>query len=160
MNYLIWPASLAGLISTAVIFGTDVFFLTVGRPALRSVAESAATEVMGFIHLFGDRRMPVWGILAMLSNFLLVLFNGSGHRGFYLFSMVLLILFVVIYERFSKPINRIQTEAAKNGRKTGQCSCVAGVLGPLTDDARSAAGRIHARPVRCIAVSSGWLFVM
>jgi len=115
MNHLIWPASLTGLISTAVIFGTDVFFLTVGRPALRSVAESAATEVMGLIHLFGDRRMPVWGILAMLSNFLLVLFNGSGHRGFYLFSVAMLILLVVIYERFSKPINRIQTEAAKTG---------------------------------------------
>ena len=38
--------------------------------------------------------------------------------------------------------------------------CVAGVSGPLTDDACSAAGRIHARPVRSIAVSSGWLFVM
>jgi len=30
MNFLLWPASLAGLISTAVIFGTDMFFLTVG----------------------------------------------------------------------------------------------------------------------------------
>jgi hypothetical protein len=35
MNHLKWSASVAGLISTAVIFGTDVFFLTVGRPALR-----------------------------------------------------------------------------------------------------------------------------
>jgi hypothetical protein len=68
MNRLIWPASLVGLISTAEIFGTDLFFLTVGRPALRATAESAATEVMGFVHLFGDRWMPVWGILAMLSN--------------------------------------------------------------------------------------------
>ncbi len=81
MNHLRWPASLAGLISTAVIFGTDVFFLTVGRPALRSAAESAATEVMGFIHLFGDRRMPPWGVLAILSNFLLALFNRSGDIG-------------------------------------------------------------------------------
>ena len=109
MNDLIWPASLAGLISTAVIFGTDMFFLTVGRPALRSAAESAATEVMGFIHVFGDRRMPIWGGLAILSNLLLV--------AFYLLSVSMLILFVVIYNRFSKPINRLQTEAAKAGRK-------------------------------------------
>ena len=34
MNHVIWPASLAGLISTAAIFGTDMFFLTVGRSAL------------------------------------------------------------------------------------------------------------------------------
>jgi hypothetical protein len=113
MNHLIWPASLAGLTSTAVIFGTDVFFLTVGRPALRLASQSAATEVMGFIHLFGDKRMPVWGILAMLSNLLLILFSRSGHRAFYLLSLSMLILFVVIYGRFSKPINRLQTEAAK-----------------------------------------------
>ena len=117
MNYLIWPASLAGLISTAVIFGTDMFFLTVGRPALRSAAESAATEVMGFIHVFGDRRMPIWGGLAILSNLLLVLFCKGGTRAFYLLSVSMLILFVVIYNRFSKPINRLQTEAAKAGRK-------------------------------------------
>ena len=115
MNHLMWMASLAGLISTAVIFGTDMFFLTVGRPALRSAAESAATEVMGFIHLFGDRRMPIWGIAAMLSNLLLTLFSASGYRAFYLFSLSMLILFVVIHNRFSKPINRLQTAAAKTG---------------------------------------------
>jgi hypothetical protein len=116
MNHLMWIASLAGFISTAVIFGTDMFFLTVARAALRSAAESAATEVMGFIHLFGDRRMPIWGILAISSNLLLVLFNGNGHRAFYLLSLTVLILFVVVYHRFSKPINRLQTEAAKTGR--------------------------------------------
>lgn len=115
MNHLVWPVSLAALLSTAVIFGTDIFFLTVGRPALRSAGESAATEVMGFIHLFGDKRMPIWGVLAMLSNSLLIVLSGSGRRGFYLLSLSVLILFVVIYGRFSKPINRLQTEAAKNG---------------------------------------------
>jgi hypothetical protein len=116
MNHLIWSASLAGLMSTAVIFGADMFFLTVGRPALRLALQSTATEVMGFIHLFGDRRMPVFGILAILSNLLLVLFSTSGHWTFYLLSLSMLILFVVIYDRFSKPINRLQTEAAKTGR--------------------------------------------
>ena len=115
MNHLMWMTSLAGLISTAVIFGTDMFFLTVGRSALRSAAESAATEVMGFIHLFGDRRMPIWGVSAISSNLLLVLFSGSSHRAFYLLSLSMLILFVVIYNRFSKPINRLQTAAAKTG---------------------------------------------
>jgi hypothetical protein len=115
MNHLIWPASLAGLTSTAVIFGADMFFLTVGRSALRLASQSTATEVMGFIHLFGDKRMPVWGIFAMVSNLLLILFGRSGHRAFYLLSLSTLILFVVVYERFSKPINRLQTEAAKTG---------------------------------------------
>ena len=113
MKYLVWPASLVGLISTAVIFGTDTYFLTVGRSALKLASPSAATEVMGFLHLFGDRRMPIWGVLAIFSNLLLVLLNRSGYRTLYLLSLSLLILFVVIYDRFSKPINRLQTEAAK-----------------------------------------------
>jgi len=36
---------------------------------------------------------------------------------FYLLSLSVLILFVVIYNRFSKPINRLQTEAAKTGAR-------------------------------------------
>jgi hypothetical protein len=117
MNHLIWPVSLVGILSTSVVFGTDMFFLTVGRPALRLASQSAATEVMGFVHLFGDARMPIWGVLAILSNLLLALFSRSGHRGFYLLSLAVLILFVVIYDRLSKPINRLQTEAAKTGER-------------------------------------------
>ena len=115
MNNLIWPVSLVGILSTAVVFGTDMFFLTVGRPGLRLASPSAGTEVMGFIHSFGDARMPIWGALAIFSNFLLALLGGSGHRGFHLVSLCMLILFVVIYNRLSKPINRLQTEAAKTG---------------------------------------------
>jgi hypothetical protein len=116
VNHLIWVASLAGFISTAVIFGTDMFFLTVGRPALRLASPSSGTEVMGFIHLFGDKRMPSWGVTAMLSNLLLALFRGNGYRAFYLLSLCMLIVFVVIYDRFSKPINRLQTDAATTRR--------------------------------------------
>jgi hypothetical protein len=116
MNHLIWPVSLVGILCTAVLFGTDMFFLSVGRPALRLASESAGTEVMGFIHLFGDARMPIWGVLAILSNLLLSLLSRDGHRGLYLLSFSVLILFVVVYNRLSKPINRLQTEGAKTGR--------------------------------------------
>jgi Domain of unknown function (DUF1772) len=117
MNHLILLVSLVGILSTAVVFGTDMFFLTVGRPALRLASPAAGTEVMGFFHLYGDARMPIWGVLAMLSNFLLALISRSGHRGFYIASLVMLILFVVIYNRLSKPVNRLQSEAAKTGGK-------------------------------------------
>ena len=115
MNHLIWPVSLVGILSTAVVFGTDMFFLTVGRPALRLASPAAGTEVMGFFHVYGDTRMPIWGVLAILSNLLLALFSRGGHRGFHFASLSMLILFVVIYNRLSKPINRLQTEAAKTG---------------------------------------------
>jgi hypothetical protein len=117
MNYLIWPASLVGILSTAVVFGTDMFFLTVGRPALRLASASAVTEVMGFVHLFADRRMPVPGVLAILSNVVLTVFGAHAHRSIYVVSLSTLILFVVTYDRFSKPINRLQTEAAKTRKQ-------------------------------------------
>jgi hypothetical protein len=37
-------------------------------------------------------------------------------RWFYLASLVMLILFVIAYGRLSKPINQIQSEAAKTGK--------------------------------------------
>ena len=47
MNHWMWPVSLVGILSTAVVLGTDMFFLTVGRPALRLASSATRTEVMG-----------------------------------------------------------------------------------------------------------------
>src|SRR5215475_10434892 len=111
MNHWMWAASLVGILSTAVVWGTDMFFLTIGRPALRLAATSAATEVMGFLHLFADARMPLWGVSAILSNILLAVLSGPGRRRFYAVSALMLLLFVIVYNQLSKPINRVQTEA-------------------------------------------------
>jgi hypothetical protein len=116
MNHWLWPLSLVGILSTAVVSGTDMFFLTIGRPALRLASASAGTEVMGFFHMFGDARMPVWGVSALLSNLVLAVFSKNEQRWFYVASALLLILFVIVYGRLSKPINRLQTEAAKTGK--------------------------------------------
>src|SRR3974390_1128360 len=119
MNHWMWLVSLVGILSTAVVFGTDMFFLTIGRPALRLASASAGTEIMGFFHMFADARMPIWGVSAILSNLLLVILSRGQQRWFYLASLLMLILFVVIYARLSKPINQIQTEAAKAGKSLG-----------------------------------------
>jgi hypothetical protein len=71
---------------------------------------------MGFLHMFADARMPMWGISAILSNMLLFVFSRTGQRWFYAVSVLMLLLFVIVYDRLSKPINRLQTEAAKTGR--------------------------------------------
>jgi hypothetical protein len=117
MNHSVWAVSLAGILSTAVIFGTDMFFLTIGRPALRMASPSASTEIMGFFHMFADARMPIWGVSAILSNIVLGLLNRSVQRWFYVAALVMLILFLGIYNRWSKPVNRLQTEAAKTGQR-------------------------------------------
>jgi hypothetical protein len=116
MNHWMWPVSLIGILSTAVIVGTDMFFLTIGRPALRLASPASGTEVMGFLHMFGDARMPIWGVSAILSNALLVVFSGSEQRWLYAASLAMLILFTIFYARLSKPINQLQTAAAKAGK--------------------------------------------
>jgi Domain of unknown function (DUF1772) len=117
MNYLILLARFAGILGTAVVCGTDMFFLTVGRPALKQASASAVTEVMGFFHLFADARMPIWGVLAIVSNGLLAVLSKGGQRWFNLASLLMLILFVGLYNILSRPINRIQTEAARTGKQ-------------------------------------------
>ena len=57
---------------------------------------------MGFFHMFADARMPIWGVSAILSNLLLVVLSRSGQRWFYLASLLMLILFVIIYNRLVK----------------------------------------------------------
>ena len=117
MNHWMWLFSLVGMLSTAVVLGTDVFFLTIGRPALRLASPAAGTEIMGFFHLFADARMPIWGVSAIVSNLLLVVVSRSEQRWFYVASLLMLVLFVMIYNRWSKPINRLQTQAAKTGER-------------------------------------------
>ena len=70
MNHWMWPVSLVGILSTGVVCGADMFFLTIGRPALRLASPSAGTEVMGFLHMFADARMPIWGRLGDLVQLL------------------------------------------------------------------------------------------
>lgn len=116
MNHWMWVVSLVGILSTAVVLGTDMFFLTIGRPALRLASPSAGTEIMGFFHMLADVRMPIWGVLAVLSNLWLAVVSRSGQRWFYLASVLMLILFVILYNLLSKPVNQIQTDAAKTGK--------------------------------------------
>jgi len=105
-----WAVSLVGILSTAVIWGTDMFFLTIGRPALRLATLSAQPKLWVFFTCFADARMPISGVSA------LVVFSRTGQRWFYAVSVLMLLLFVIVYNRLSKPINQLQSEAAKTGR--------------------------------------------
>ena len=59
-----WFAVIA-VLGTAVVYGTDVFCAMVQRPALARVDDRALVAVMGNVHHYGDRRMPVPGVLGM-----------------------------------------------------------------------------------------------
>ncbi len=112
-----WLVSLIGIQRTAVVCGTDMFFLTCGRPALRLASSSAGTEGYGFFPHVRRRADADLGCLAIFSNLLLAVLSRSEQSWFYLTSLFMLILFVIGYARLSKPINQIQTRAAKNGER-------------------------------------------
>jgi hypothetical protein len=58
MNHWTWLVSLVGGLSTAVLFGTDMFFLTIGRSALILASPFAGTEVMVFFTCSPTRGCP------------------------------------------------------------------------------------------------------
>jgi hypothetical protein len=108
-------AALLGVISTGVVYGTDAFSALVQRPALARVDDATLTAVMGNVHRFGDRRMPVPGILGIIAaGAACVLAALAGHLtqsatagG----ALLLLVGWVVLYLRISAPINRALTAA-------------------------------------------------
>ena len=61
-------AALIAVLSTGVVYGTDVFCALVQRPALARVDDATLTAVMGNVHRFGDRRLPVPGILGIVAS--------------------------------------------------------------------------------------------
>ena len=111
-------AAVIAVLSTGVIYGTDVFCARVQRPALARVDDAALTAVMGNVHRFGDRRLPAPGILGILgaaTASVLAALDGrpiaSATAGA---ALVLLVVWLLLYLRISAPINRALTVAADN----------------------------------------------
>jgi hypothetical protein len=98
------------VLGTAVVYGTDVFCAMVQRPALAHVDDRTLLAVMANVHRYGDRRMPVPGVLGMLAAAIsaaLAAVSGrwvqAGAGGL---AVGLLVVSLVIYLRVSAPINR------------------------------------------------------
>ena len=111
-------AALIAVVSTGVVYGTDVFCALVQRPALARVDDATLTSFMGNVHRFGDQRLPVPGILGIVASaaaFVVAALAGrtvaSAAAGT---ALALLIAWVLLYLRVSAPINRELTTAADN----------------------------------------------
>lgn len=112
-------AALIAVLGTAVVYGTDVFCAMVQRPALARVDDRALATVMGNVHLYGDRRMPLPGVLgfaAATTSAVLAAIAGQWIAAIAAAVAVgLLSAWIVLYARVSAPINRQLTEAANSG---------------------------------------------
>jgi len=113
-------AALIAVLGTGVVYGTDVFCAIVLRPALASVDDDALVAVMGSVHRYGDRRMPVPGVLGVLATATsAVLAAVAAHWAQAIAAgaaLVLLLVWLVLYTRVSAPINRQLTAAADAGK--------------------------------------------
>jgi hypothetical protein len=107
--------ALIAVLGTAVVYGTDVFCAMVQRPALVGVDDRALLAVMGNIHRYGDRRMPVPGVLGMIAAAISAALAAASGRwaqaGAAGIALGLLVVWLVIYLRVSAPINRQLTAA-------------------------------------------------
>lgn len=116
-------SALVAVLGTAVVYGTDVFCAMVQRPALAHVDDAALLAVMGNVHRYGDRRMPVPGVLGMVAAAITAAFAAASGRwtqaGAASVALGLLLVWLVLYLRVSAPINHRLTAAAdRNGPPT------------------------------------------
>jgi hypothetical protein len=108
--------ALIAVLGTAVVYGTDVFCAMVQRPALARVDDRVLVAMMGNVHRYGDRRMPVPGVLGVVTAATSVALAGWSGRwveaGAAGAAVGLLLAWLVLYLRVSAPINRQLTAAA------------------------------------------------
>ncbi|RZK54165.1 MAG: DUF1772 domain-containing protein [Hymenobacter sp.] len=109
-----WLVALA-LLSSGVVYGVDVFFALVARPALRRADEASLTQVLGHLHAVADARMPLFGVTALLSTGGLCWVAGgwatlSGRLA--LLALAGLLTQLAAYVRVAQPVNKRQTAAA------------------------------------------------
>jgi hypothetical protein len=113
-------AALIAVVGTAVVYGTDVFCAIVLRPALASVDDSALVAVMGRVHRYGDRRMPVPGVLGVVATGTsAVLATVAAHWAQAIaagVALLLLLIWLALYTQVSAPVNRQLTAAADAGK--------------------------------------------
>jgi hypothetical protein len=104
-----WFAVIA-VLGTAVVYGTDVFCAMVLRPALAHVDDRILLAVMGNIHRYGDRRMPVPGVLGLVAAAISAALAAASGRwnqaGVAGVAVGLLLAWLALYLTVSAPINR------------------------------------------------------
>ena len=114
-------AALIAVLGTAVVYGTDVFCAIVLRPALAMVDDSVLVAVMGRVHRYGDRRMPlpgVPGVIATATSAVLAMVAANWVQAIAAAAaLVLLLIWLLLYTRVSAPINRQLTAAAEAGQQ-------------------------------------------
>jgi hypothetical protein len=120
MTVLLDVLATAAALATAVIFGTDTVGALVMRPTYAAVDDATMTRVVGVAHRYGNARMPVPGILSVVAGAgaaLTAFLTGYPAAGVSAaVALLLLLIWLVLFNRISLPINKVFIEAAEAGR--------------------------------------------
>jgi len=119
LDLLTRTAALVAVLGTGVVYGTDVFCAMVMRPTLARIDDHTLVAVMGHVHRYGDRRMPVPGVLGILAAAIGSATAAVSARWAQAIcagvALAALLIWLLIYLRISAPINRQLTAAADAG---------------------------------------------
>lgn len=120
MTVLLDVLATAAALATAVIFGTDTLGALVMRPTYAALDDATMTRVVGLSHRYGNARMPVPGILSVVAGAaaaLTAFLTGRPAAGVAAgIALLLLLVWLVLFNRISLPINKAFIEAADAGR--------------------------------------------
>jgi Domain of unknown function (DUF1772) len=115
MSPIATAAALVGIGGTGVIYGTDVFSALVLCPAASQAKDSSVADLMGRIHEYGDKRLPVPGVVAMMGAAVTVGFaRSAATRGAAGVALLALAAWLAIYLSVSAPVNRRLRAAASS----------------------------------------------
>ena len=119
MEVTSYVLSSVALLAGAAVYGADLFAAIVLRPALSHLDTAELTRTMGFVHRYGDRRMPFLFAVSVIAGALAAgaaLSAGREAAGATMGVVVLTrLVWLVVYVRVSAPINRELTSAAMVG---------------------------------------------
>lgn len=107
------------LLGIAVIFGADVLAAVVLRSVYAGVDDRTLVQAVGRGHHFGDKRLPIAGILGVVCTLLtaaLTFIAGLAVAGILAtIALLLLVTWLTLFTRISKPINARLSAAALRG---------------------------------------------
>jgi len=100
------------LLGAAAVYGTDVFFCVVGRTALTHVSDAALVETMGRLHEVADRRMPIFGVIAIVGALASITFSRVSWL-WALSAVAAQVVWIVVYRSVAAPVNAELTRQAR-----------------------------------------------
>lgn len=116
MTFAIAISATLAIFGIAVIFGADVLAAVVLRPVYAGVDDRTLVQAVGRGHHFGDRRLPVAGVGGVVFTAMAAVLGFVGGKvvpgALAAGALALLLAWLVLFARISKPINRELSAAA------------------------------------------------